>query len=376
MAFSLTRRNRAHGAGNANSTNAQPMQAPLIAHHSHVGLARGTGSRGSGRNRRRGSPFAALSDAYKPSRVMFSPFSGRDGGEVVALRSGNRGAWPAPLERVTADPRHLQQQQQQDRSSSSVPSLSSPRALRSADHNAAGQGREVVVGGEEEVVVVREDDVACGGRRESEVSRSVPPSASSTSSSPTTTATSTTTAAARSSSTVSVSSSSSSSAGARAGRRPTLRRRVTWACKVETVVEVTRTASCDVFSPDLHSLQIAKRLAVLADEPELARAAEAVSIVRRQAAVAIRSLTSRHGWNGSLDGLEEASRLWAGRELTYMNETDELVRLLSPRSGRRGAAAGADGWSASGDGGGDGDVWSLKAAYRTARRRMKDADSD
>lgn len=153
---------------------------------------------------------------------------------------------------------------------------------------------------------------------------------------------------------------------------------MTWACKVETVVEVTRTASCDVLSPDLHSLQIAKRLAVLADEPELARAAEAVSIVRRQAAVAIRSLTSRHGWNGSLDGLEEASRLWAGRELTYMNETDELVRLLSPHSSRRGAAAaaaaaaGADGRSACADG----DVWSLKADYRTARRRMKDSDSD
>ncbi|CAM9908179.1 unnamed protein product, partial [Laminaria digitata] len=284
----------------------------------------GTGSRGSGRNRRRGSPFAALSDAYKPSRVMFSPFSGRDGGEVVALRSSNRAAWPAgPLERVTADPRHLQQPDRSS-SSSSAPTLLTPPP----------------------------SPPLCVAALRRKVSRSVVPHP------PTSLASSPTLAAAAAA--TGASSNSSSSSGTGAGKRPTLRRRVTWACEVSTVVEVTRTASADVFSPDLHSLQIAKRLAVLADEPELARAAEAVSLVRRQAAVAIRSLTSRHGWTGSLDGLEEASRLWAGRELTYMNETDELAAT----------AAAADG------GDGDDDVWSLKADYRTARRRMKDADSD
>ena len=340
MASCLTRRNRTHGAG---TEPAQPMRAPLIAHHSHVALARsrGTGSRGSARNRRRGSPFAALSDAYKPSRVILSPSSGRDGGEVVALRSLKR-AWPVSLERVTADPRHLQQQQQQQQDRSLVPiaSLPSPppppcAAVHQEGQNAVMQGREEkvaekeeVVGGSVSVVAV----VAATGRDDH--------------------------------------GSSSTDTDTRPAQHR-MRRRVTWACEVETVVEVARTASADIFSPDLHSLQIAKQLAVLVDEPELARAADAVILVRRQASVAIRTLTSRHGWNGNLDGLEEASSLWAGRELTYMNETDELVRHLSPRS-RRGVAATAA--AAADDSGGD--LWSLKDAYRTARRRMQDADSD
>lgn len=152
------------------------------------------------------------------------------------------------------------------------------------------------------------------------------------------------------------------------GERTGRQRRVTWAGTVDTK-EVARTSSCDIFSPDLYSMEIAKELAILAEEPELTRAANAVMMVRRQAASIVRSLSARHGWNGSLDGLEEACRLWTRRESAYLRETDEIVRnIVSPRREGGGEAAGNHGDART--------VWRLKAMYRDARRRMEDAESD
>lgn len=339
MTSFLTQRHRAYVTA---FDNTQPTAALPIARHSQVALARsrGTGSGGSGRNRRRGSPFAALSDAYKPSRLIFPSPTGRDGGEVVALRSATF-AWPTALERgVAADPRHLKQ----DRYAPQTLGLPTT-PLRSTVQNAttptgeqgkieATKSTARVAGAERDVAAVRDGGLAVPREQEekeaSEMPKLLQQSTDTTS------------------------------------RPPTSRRRVTWADKVE-IREVTRSTICEVFAPDLHSLEIARRLAILAEEPELTRVVEAVRLVRRQAAGVVRSLTARQGWNGSLDGVEEACRLWSWRERTYMGEMDELVSFLSPRQG----GGSRDGRKTDGS-----DVWRLKATYRAARRRMEDADSD
>lgn len=322
--------------------NSQPIADPhLRAHHSEVALARSrcTGSRGSGRHRRRGSPFAALSDAYKPPRWVVPSYTGRGGGEVVALRTSTV-TRPIPLERLAADSRHLQQDRY------APPTLSSPPApLRVRDQSAVKQWQaettnDLAIEPKRGAADVCDDEMATPAMAEN--------------------------VAVAGSAAAPVSPPTSKSLGTRR-KRPDHKRRVTWAGTVETI-EVARTSSCDVFSPDLHSMEIAKRLAILAEEPELTRAVEAVVLARRQAAGVIRSLTARHGWNGSLDGVEEACRLWTWREGAVLRETDELVRCVVSVPGVR---VGEDVSGAN-----NGAVWSLKATYRAARRRMEHADSD
>lgn len=306
------------------------LAAPLTANHSNVALAphpRGGGG-GTGRHRRRGSPFAALSDAYKPPRAWLAPAKGRGGGEIVTLRSATF-TWPTPLERVAADPRHLQNDRSPPLARSPPPTLA-----RMADHDADHE---------------RQMDPASGGASEGNPSdaENASPAAA---------------AAAATATAVTQNAPSLKSPGGPTKRRAH-QKRVTWAGSVETI-EVTRQSSCNVFSPDLHSLEIAKRLAVVAEEPELTRAVDAITLVRRNAAGVVRSLTARHGWSGSLDGVEEACRVWTWSEGAYLSEMDDLVRCVVSLGGG-GAARGDDGL-----------VWRLKANYRAARRRMDDAESD
>lgn len=148
----------------------------------------------------------------------------------------------------------------------------------------------------------------------------------------------------------------------RGGKPPGHKRRVTWSGTVETK-EVARVTSCDIFSPDLLSLEVARQLANLKDDPELARAVEAVTFARKKSAGVIRSLSARHDWNGSLDGVEEACRVWTSKEGAYLRELDELVRCVVSLGG-------------SSQGGHAQDVWGLKAIYREARRKMEDAETD
>lgn len=116
----------------------------------------------------------------------------------------------------------------------------------------------------------------------------------------------------------------------------------------------TQTQS-DVYSPDLHAVELAKRLAVLVRDPELRRAALAVETCRRHSASIVRSLTSRQ--DGGVDGFEEACRLYAWREDAFLRETDELVRCIVVGAGEE-------------------RVWRLKASYRAARRKMECSGSD
>lgn len=154
------------------------------------------------------------------------------------------------------------------------------------------------------------------------------------------------------------------SEGSRASStRKSHRRRVTWSGSVETR-EVERTTPSDIFSPDLHALVIAERLAAAADEPRVAEAARAVFAARREDAAAIRSLSASDGWSGSLEGVDDRSGTWNRREVLSMRETDELVRNLVSR-GR------ADGQHQTRR-----DLYVLKDAYRAARRRMDDADAE
>lgn len=141
------------------------------------------------------------------------------------------------------------------------------------------------------------------------------------------------------------------------------RRRVTWAGTIETR-EVERTAPSDVLSPDLHALVIAQQLAVAANAPKVALAAQAVLIARREVAAVVRSLSANDGWSGSLDGVEDEWRSWSRREFLSMRETDELVRGVVSRQQN---IAG---------GGNHEEVYRLKDAYRAARRRMDDASAD
>lgn len=320
------------------------MVASLAVNHSHVALARsrGTSSRGSGRNRRRGSPFAALSDAFKPPRVMFPASAGRIRGEEFTVRSPMF-TWPVPLERVAPDPRHLQKPK--DRSSDrllSAPIISSlPTPLRTTEVNAIDNRQVESINScfavmEEKRVVFYGPRYVTAAPADGDADEALAQEA--------------------------VQSLPTSSIKTRSHRR-----RVTWSGKVD-VIDVARKKPCEVFSPDLYSVEIAKRLAVLADEPELTRAVEAVVSMRRQAAGVVRSLTAREGWNGSLDGVEEACRLLAWREGAYLQDADDIVRCVVSVGRSNGGARGS-----SKD---DSDLWRLKESYRAARRRMENAETD
>lgn len=298
------------------NSQAVPMAAAsLAARHSHVALARSRGAgggRSGGRGRRRGSPFAALADVHKPARAYFPPPTGRGGGEVFTLRPASF-TWPVPLTPASADREHSTHSKQD------VPAPS-VNPLSTKDPNVQPVEQEPEQ--EHEQLSVR----ATAGKSFVAATRSL--------------------------------------SGSR--KKASHRRRVTWSGTDHTK-EIARTPSSLVFSPDLHAIEIAKHLATLADEPELRRAVEAVVHVRRQAAGIVRSLSARDEWSGSLEGVEEACRLWTWREGAYMREMDELARcVVSLRASGRSRGGGED----------DDDVWRLKAAYRAARRRMDDAESD
>lgn len=280
-------------------------------------LARGVGggferSRSSaGRSRSRGSVFAAHAGVSPPSRTWLTPITGR-GGEVLTLRS-MAFTWPLPLSGVPAGscpPQNSQSTPQTPALHTSISKTTSPLApLSETDGNA----RTAQAQGACADTWAAKEDIPAAGKT-----------------------------------------------------RPSHRRRVTWAGTVETR-EVARTPPCQVFSPDLHALEIAQKLAIVADEPGVAQAAQAVMAARRQVAAVVRSLSASNAWSGSLEGVEDQWRMWSRREFLFLRETDELVRCVVS-SGREG--------DADGNGSDNRTVYRLKAAYRAARRRMDDADAE
>lgn len=317
--------------------NPTPLGGRLAAHHSEhleVPLRSSRGATTSTtRSRRRGSPFASTSKGYKPPSLWFSAFTGRGGGEVLPVRSSDY-AWRVRLPPIAADTlklRHdLPLSQADARTRTGVSSgdeerqedtTTTSKVERKVDNSKSSEAKVGKVGGSEEESEAKEE-----AADPSKLS-TAPPS--------------------------------------RGGKPAGHKRRVTWSGTVETK-EVARTTSCDIFSPDLLSLEVAKQLATLKNNPELARAVEAVTFTRRKAAGVIRSLSARHGWNGSLDGVEEACRVWTWKEGAYLRELDELVRCVVSIGG-----SSEDGNDKSAQ-----DVWGLKAIYREARRKMEDAETD
>lgn len=311
----LTRRQRSYAtaASHNNPHSLDFFSAALVPNHERGALQSSQG--GAGRSRRRGSPFAALSEAYKPPRAaVFARPRGRDGGEVLGLRSSNF-AWPKPVEALPTDPRHVQRQ------------------------------REEAAAAEMEVTSRTKKTVLLPMRKRTDAnaveSRWVSSSA----------------AAAQDDAVPSAASAAAEEAAATAPASPSGHgRSVSWgkASVFRFEIDVTQTQS-DVYSPDLHAVELAKRLAVIGRDPELRRAASAVENCRRHAASIVRSLTSKQ--NGGVDGVEDACRVYSWREASFLRETDELVRSIVVGPGEEG-------------------VWRLKANYRAARRKMEDACSD
>lgn len=327
----LTRRQRSYAshASHNNPHSLEPFSAALIPSHERGTLQSFQGAGGAGvggpRGRRRGSPFAALSEAYKPARApVFSRPRGRDGGEVLGLRSScSFVAWPKSGggggggDGLPADPRHVQQKKPQRKAGAEAlitttaakkPVLLLPR--KSTDENAV-------------------------------LGRWVSSSSSSSSS-----------AAEAVASTAAATPPPTPPPSSRSHRKS-----VSWPEDIIRSVHrfPVTAAQADVYSPDLHAVEIAKELAVRARNPELRRAALQVDYCRRHAAQIVRTLTSEQ--NGGLDGVEEACRLYGWREEAFLRETDELVRSIVVEGGEK-------------------EVWQLKSSFRAARRRMEDAESD
>lgn len=319
-------RQRAWGTDTVRMVNPTPLDGRLTVRHSEHHEVQLRCSRGSNiLNRRRGSLFTATSNAYKPPTLWFSAITGRGGGEVVPVRSPGF-AWRWRLPAIAADtlkPQDMPLSQADTRTRIGFSSLNeekqknttaTSKVERKVGDSKTSEAKARKVGGSE----AKEE--AAGPRK----LLTAPPSR---------------------------------------GRKPAGHKRsVTWSGTVETK-EVERMTSCDIFSPDLLSLEVAKQLADLKDDPELARAVEAVTFARKNAACVIRSLSARHDWNGSLDGVEEACRVWTSKEGAYLRELDELVRCVVSIGG-------------SSEGRHAGDVWGLKAIYREARRKMEDAETD
>ncbi|CBJ26079.1 expressed unknown protein [Ectocarpus siliculosus] len=323
----LTRRQRSYAshASHNNPHSLEPFSAALIPNHERgtlqtfPGAGGGAGAGGGPRGRRRGSPFAALSEAYKPARApVFSRPRRRDGGEVLGLRSScSFVAWPRPGGGdglLPADPRHVQQKRPQRQAGAEVQIITTTAAKKPV------------------LLLPRKktDENAVLGRWVS-------------------------------------SSSSTEEAASTAATTPpptpppppsrSHRKSVSWPEDVIRSVHRFPVAAsqADVYSPDLQAVEIAKELAVRARNPELRRAALQVDYCRRHAAQVVRSMTSAQ--NGGLDGVEEACRLYGWREETFLRETDELVRSIVVEGGEK-------------------EVWRLKSSFRAARRRMEDAESD
>eukprot|EP00903_Cladosiphon_okamuranus_P008845 g8469.t1 len=330
----LTRRQRSY-ATTASHNNPHSLDcfsaAALVPGHERGTLQTSQGV--TGRSRRRGSPFAALSEAYKPSRAaVFARPGGRDGGEVLGLRSSNF-AWPRTVEALPTAPRHVQRQREEAAAAETeVTSLTKKPVLallrkKKTDVNAV-ESRWVSssAAAVAEVGAAQEDDAAA------EPAAAIPsgvatPAAAATEATPTPTSPSS-----------------------------THRRKVSWgkAAVYRFEINVSQTQS-DVYSPDLHAVELAKKLAMMVRDPELRRAAMAVENCRRHSASIVRSLTSKQ--NGGVEGVEDACRVYNWREAAFLRETDELVRSIVVGAGEE-------------------KIWRLKANYRTARRKMEDACSD
>ena len=333
----LTRRQRSHATpASHNSPHClEPFSAALVPNHERGSLQASQGGAG-GRSRRRGSPFAALSEAYKPPRaaVFARRGGGRDGGEVLGLRSSNF-AWPKSAEALPADPRHLQ---------------------RKGSAAAAGAETELASGGKKAVLPVARRQQTDENAVESRwASSSAPPAA------PVPTAVAAAAAAAAVAADTEARAATETAAAAITAAAATSpssahRRSVSWGkAAVYTYAISDCQTQSDIYSPDLHAVELAKRLAVLVRDPELRRAAQAVDACRRHSASVVRSLTSRQ--DGGVDGFEEACRLYVWREAAFLRETDELVRCIVVGPGEE-------------------RVWRLKASYRAARRKMECEGSD
>ncbi|CAN0103078.1 unnamed protein product [Pylaiella littoralis] len=358
----LTRRQKSYAANPGSHNNPHRVElfstAALVSNHERGSLQPSQG--GGGRNRRRGSPFAALSEAYKPPRAAgFTTRGGRDRGEVLGLRSSNF-SWPS-VERLPADPRHFQR----------------PRGEKSAVGGAGVEAEVTVASGAKKPTLLlvrkRTDENAVESRWVSssssspssstaadgadgggvtgvvagvDVGASPPPpawvAAAKAEAAPRTVA-----AAADTTTTTTATPPSLSPP-----RSSPQRRSVSWGKNVvhEFDIHADQTQA-DVYSPDLLAVEIAKDLAVLARDPELRRAASAVELCRRYASHAVRSLTAEQ--NGGVEGVEDACRLCNWREAAFLREMDELVRCIVVTGGQK-------------------EVWRLKASYRAARRRMED----
>lgn len=330
----LTRRQRSYAttASHNNPHSLDFFSAALVPNHERGTLQTSQG--GAGRSRRRGSPFAALSEAYKPPRAaVFARPGGRDGGEVLGLRSSNF-AWPRSVEALPTDPRHVQRQREEATAAEMEVTLRTKKPVlallrkKKTDANAVESRWVSSSAAAAAAAATQEDDVA------------VEPAATAMPSVVIAAA-----AAAAAESTTTPTSPAS-----------THRRKVSWgkAAVYRFEINVTQTQS-DVYSPDLHAVELAKRLAMMVRDPELRRAAMAVENCRRHSASIVRSLTSKQ--NGGVDGVEDACRVYNWREAAFLRETDELVRSVVVGAGQE-------------------KVWRLKASYRTARRKMEDACSD
>lgn len=356
----LTRRQRSYATTPGSHNNPHRLEpfssGALVPNHERGSLPPSLG--GGGRNRRRGSPFAALSEAYKPPRAAgFAVRGGRDRGEVLGLRSSNF-SWPS-VERLPADPRYLQRSRGEKSAAGAagaetdvtvVASGSKKPALlvvrKQTDENAvesrwvssSSSSSSSAAGG-------MNDDVVAGV--DVDVVRSTP-----------------SLLAAAEAAAANVSAADTEAAPRTATRTATSpspspfphRRSVSWGENIvhEFVINADQTQA-DVYSPDLLAVDIARRLAVLARDPELRRSASAVELCRRHASQAVRSLTADQ--NGGVQGVEEACRLCNWREAAFLRETDELVRCIVVAGGQK-------------------EVWRLKASYRTARRQMEDNRSE
>ena len=332
----LTRRQRSYAtsASHNNPHSLDFFSAALVPNHERGTLQTSQG--GVGRSRRRGSPFAALSEAYKPPRAaVFARPGGRDGGEVLGLRSSNF-AWPKSVESLPTDPRHVQRQREEAAaaemevtSRTKKPVL--PLVRKKTDANAV-ESRWVSssAAAREDEATVEPAAAAIPSAVAAAAAQAAAPAATATTTAPEAASTPTSPSAHR--------------------------RKVSWgkAAVYRFEISVTQTQS-DVYSPDLHAVELAKRLAMMVRDPELRRAAMAVENCRRHSASIVRSLTSKQ--NGGVDGVEDACRVYNWREAAFLRETDELVRSIVVGAGQE-------------------RVWRLKASYRAARRQMEDACSD
>ncbi|CAM9990288.1 unnamed protein product [Scytosiphon promiscuus] len=349
MTSYLTRRQQ-HHASHANPHTLEPFSAALIPNHERGSLLQ---TSPGGRNRRRGSPFAALSEAYKPARAaVFSGPGGRDRGEVLGLRSSSFGgmSWlkssaEQRLPTATRSRRNLHQKLSSEVRITTKPVVLLPARKRTDESAVLGRWMSSSSSSSSSSALTAVPQPSEKFAKKMAAAAEVAAEAEQAA------------AAAAAAKTTRTAAASGTGTAPPSPRRH--RKSVSW--PQDNVIRsihqlpATPATQSDVYSPDLQALEIARRLAILTRDPELRRAASAVDACRRHAAQVVRTLTSDQ--NGGLEGVEEACRLYNWREAAFLRETDELVRRIVVGAGQE-------------------RVWRLKASFRAARRRMQDADSD